>query len=79
MEPRFRGSASPVEALCGSTTGFTPGAAVLHTVWQGSAWSRSQSSFWSPAKQGLLYCNKNRAARLPWHNTLMHHHYSLPL
>jgi hypothetical protein len=53
MEPHFRGSASPVEALCGSTTGFTPGAASFRTVWQGSAWSQSQSSFWSPAKQGL--------------------------
>jgi hypothetical protein len=51
MEPRFRGSTSPVEALCGFTTGFTPEATLLHTVWQGSAWSRS--SFWSPAKQGL--------------------------
>jgi hypothetical protein len=48
MEPHFRGSASPMEVLCGSTTGFTLGAAVLHTVWKGSAWSRSWSSFWSP-------------------------------
>jgi hypothetical protein len=46
MEPHFRGSASPVEALCG----FTPGTIVLHTIWHDSAWSLS--SFWSPAKQG---------------------------
>jgi hypothetical protein len=53
MEPRFRGSTSSVEAPCGSSTGFTPGAAVLQTVWQGSAWGRSRGSFWSPTKQGL--------------------------
>jgi hypothetical protein len=38
MEPRFRGSASPVEALCGSATSSIPIDAVEHPVWQGSAW-----------------------------------------
>jgi hypothetical protein len=53
MEPRFCGSASPVEAGCGFTTSSMVGAVLPHPVWQGSAWSRSWSSFWSSAKQGL--------------------------
>jgi hypothetical protein len=41
-----------VEAGCGFTTSSMVGAVLPHPVWQGSAWSRSWSSFWSPAKQG---------------------------
>jgi hypothetical protein len=65
VEPRFRGSASPVEALCGSTTSSIHGAAVRPPVWQGSAWSRSWSSFWSPAKQGLSFCKKSLRDQQP--------------
>jgi hypothetical protein len=56
MEPRFRGSASPVKTLCGSTTNSIPGAAVRPPVWQGFTWSRSQGSFWSLDKQALSCC-----------------------
>jgi hypothetical protein len=49
MEPHFHGSSSCVEAARRSSGGFTPGAGVDFTVWQGSSRSRS----WSPAKQAL--------------------------
>jgi hypothetical protein len=53
MEPCFRGSTSLVEAGCGFITSSMLGAALPHPVWQGSTWSQSWSSFWSPTKQGL--------------------------
>ena len=34
--------------------GSSDGAAFPHPVWQGSAWSRSRSPFWSPARQCLI-------------------------
>jgi hypothetical protein len=50
MEPRKCGSASPSEAARGSGTSSTPGASVIFTVWEGSAWSRSWSRSQSPHK-----------------------------
>jgi hypothetical protein len=53
MEPRKRGSTSPLKAARGSIAGSTPGAGAISTVWQGSGRSRSWSCSWSPIKQGL--------------------------
>jgi hypothetical protein len=53
MEPRKRGSTSPLKAARGSIAGSTPGAGAISTVWQGSGRSRSWSCSWSPTKQGL--------------------------
>jgi hypothetical protein len=53
MEPRKRGSTSPLKVARGSIADFTPGAGAISTVWQGSERSRSWSYSWSPAKQGL--------------------------
>jgi hypothetical protein len=50
MEPRKCGPASPSEAARGSGTSSTPGASVIFTVWEGSAWSRSWSRSQSPHK-----------------------------
>jgi hypothetical protein len=45
MEPRFRGSASLVEAVRGSIGSSMAGATPPQPVWPGSAWSRSWSAF----------------------------------
>jgi hypothetical protein len=55
LEPRKRGSSSPLEAARGSSSSSTPGAGANFTVWQGSSRSRP----WSLAKRGL-YNNPGR-------------------
>jgi hypothetical protein len=55
LEPRFRGSTSPVEVVRGSTGSSMAGTAPPRPVWQGSAWSPSWSPFWSPAKHPLNF------------------------
>jgi hypothetical protein len=66
MEPHFRGSSSCVEATRGSSGGFTPGAGVDFTVWQGSSRSRSWSRSWSPAKQALRLFLPYASSALAW-------------
>jgi hypothetical protein len=61
MEPRFRGSASSVEAARGSSPSSTPGAVAVLSVWQGSGRSRPWSRSRSPAKQApSIMSNESR-------------------
>jgi hypothetical protein len=53
VEPRNRGSASPLEAARCSMTSSTPGAVAKSAVWEGSAWSRWWSRSQSPPKHAL--------------------------
>jgi hypothetical protein len=53
VKPPKRGSTSPLKAARGSSSGSTPRAGAVSTVWQGSGRSRSWSRSRSPPKQAL--------------------------